>query len=94
MKKLSLKSKILLGAIMMGGMVAGAHTISKAPNADEPTYKWTSTPDAPDHPSSTLNNATREVAEDYFACSGEGEPCATGELLTGEGDAIVEIKLD
>lgn len=96
MKKLRLKSKILLGAIMMGGMAAGAHAFSNLPNPADPTYRWTSSPDAPNHPSEVLDNATAETAKGYFECDGDGETCATGTLVSGDpgSPATAEIKLE
>lgn len=94
MKKLSLKSKFLLGAILMGGMVAGAQTISHMSNEDDPKYDWTSTAIAPNHPSSQLPEETEAQAKLHFGCGGEGAVCATGELVSGDGDPTATIRLN
>lgn len=76
MKKLSLKSKFLLGAILMGGMVAGAHEIANMPDAQEQRYDWDG--EGPNHTGS-LPNATLAEALIAYGCE-ENAPtlCATG----------------
>ena len=94
MKKLSLKSKILLGAILMGGTVAGAHTLSKVPSAQESTYDWQAEPNAPENPGQTLLGKTIEEAADHFGCEGDDNLCATGARVSGTGDKVAEINFD
>lgn len=94
MKKLSLKSKILLSAILLGGGIAGAQTLVNMPKAADPTYDWTSNANAPQNPSSTLDDKTIEQAMDHFGCEGEGPVCASGELVSGSGDATATIRLN
>ncbi len=94
MKKLSLKSKLLLGAILMGGTIAGAHAFVNLPNPQDPTYDWVGEPNAPNNPSGTLDDQTIGQALLHFGCS-EGEtPCANGERVSGEGDEFVTIYFD
>ncbi len=85
MKKLSLKSKILLGAILMGGTVAGAHTISNIPSAQETRYDWVGEDDAPENPGGTLNNQTVSQAIGHFGCSEGDNECAKGTRVSGTG---------
>lgn len=76
MKKLSLKSKILLGAILLGGTAAGAQVISKLPSAEEQRYDWNG--EGPNH-SGMLPNSTIEEAVDAFGCQEDAPTlCATG----------------
>lgn len=88
MKKLSLKSKILLGAILLGGTAAGAQIISKLPSAEESTYDWTGAPNAPDNPGGTLDNETITQALEHFGCEGETKLCATGVATDGVSDDV------
>ncbi|HMR18536.1 MAG TPA: hypothetical protein PKA53_04485 [Sphingobacterium sp.] len=93
MKKLSLKSKLLLSAILMGGMVAGAHTISNLPNPLEETYDWTGEPNAPLHPNGTLDDKTPTEAEEHYGCAGEEEVCAIGVPTSGTGpNAFIRLE--
>lgn len=86
--KLNLKSKILLGAIMMGGMAAGANTISNLPNPNDEKYDWTGTPEAPDNPGQPLLDRTIEEAQSFYDCDGEGDICATGTPVSGVGPNV------
>lgn len=94
MKKLSLKSKILLGTILMGGTFAGAHAVVNTPDAQESTYNWKAEDNAPQNPGGTLNNQTVSQAIQHFGCEGEGNLCATGERQTGTGATIVELEFN
>lgn len=91
MRKLSLKSKILLGAILMGGSVAGAHTLVNLPSAQETRFNWDG--DGPNH-SGPLSNATIEEAEIAYGCDGEAAVCAIGERVgnTGPLQAVINLK--
>lgn len=93
MKKLSLKSRILLGAILIGGSMAGAHAFVNSPNLQESTYNWLSESNAPDHPGSVLLNSTISEAMDHFGCQGEKETCATGSRVSGNGPSTANIFL-
>lgn len=76
MKKLSLKSKVLLGAILMGGTMAGAHAVVNTPDPQEQRYDWNG--DGPDH-TGPLPNATLEEALEAYGCEEVApEPCAIG----------------
>ncbi|SMG15716.1 hypothetical protein [Sphingobacterium psychroaquaticum] len=88
MKKLSLKSKLLLGAILMGGTIAGAHTISKVPSANEATYDWASEPNSPKNPGQSLLDRTVDEAVDHFGCEGVTNLCATGTPINPEDDEV------
>ena len=89
MKKLSLKSKFLLGAVLMGGTVAGAHTISKVPSAQETRYNWVGEDDAPDNPGGTLNNQTIARALEHFGCDEGENECAKGTVSSGTGADVI-----
>lgn len=94
MKKLNLKSKLLLGAILIGGTIAGAHAFVNMPSAQESTYNWEAEDDAPLNPGGTLNNQTVSQAIQHFGCEGDDNLCATGQRVTGTGDLVVEINFD
>lgn len=94
MKKLSLKSKILLSAILLGGGIAGAHTLSNAPSAQESRYNWKASNDAPENPGQQLNNQTVSQAEDHFGCDGATNLCATGTKVSGSGPTTQIINYD
>lgn len=85
MKKLSLKSKILLGAILMGGTFAGAHAVVNTPDAQEERYDWTGTPAAPDNPNQPLSDKTVQEAQRFYGCDGDADICATGTPVSGIG---------
>lgn len=93
MRKLSLKSKILLSAILLGGGIAGAQTLVNMPKAADPTYNWKGSSDAPLNPNGNLNNKTTEQAEQHFGCSGAADICATGVPTSGSGSNAY-IRLD
>lgn len=71
MKKLNLKSKILLAALLLGSGVAVASTISNLPAVDDPLYFW----------SEELPAATVEEARNHFGCSSGSVICAYGIAL-------------
>ena len=82
MKKVTLKSKILLGAFLLGATGAVGHEISLMPRALEAIYLWD------DDEESTV-----EQAKERYQCFGSGQTCATGELVSGQptDPASVEI---
>lgn len=88
MKKLSLKSKILLGAILIGGSMAGAHAFVNSPNPQEPIYDWTAENNSPQNPGGELPNATITQAKAYFGCEGENNPCAEGKSQELGGESV------
>lgn len=88
MKKLNLKSKLLLGAILMGGTVAGAHAFVNLPNPQQQTYDWTGAPNAPNNPGGSLDNQTIGQALLHFGCEGETNLCATGVATDGVSDDV------
>lgn len=94
MKKISLKSKILLGAILIGGSMAGAHAFVNSPNPQEPRYNWEAESNSPLNPGGILLNQTVSEAEDHFGCKGEEKPCATGELESGNGPETVFLRFN
>ena len=94
MKKLSLKSKILLGAILIGGSMAGAHAFVNSPNPQEPRYDWVGTNNAPDNPNGVLLNATIPTAVQHFGCNQGETECAIGTLFSGNGAPSMTSYLD
>ncbi|MGO3307509.1 MAG: hypothetical protein ACTILG_12685 [Sphingobacterium sp.] len=88
MKKISLRSKILLGAVLLGGTFAGAHAFVNLPGAQETRYDWTGAPNAPNNPGGTLDNQTEAQASTHFGCEGETEVCAIGVATDGVGDDV------
>lgn len=86
MKKL--KSVVLMGALLIGSGAAVATTIHKLPNADDPTYDWDGT--GPNG-SGTLLDKTVTEARDFYGCHMGTNPCAEGNLASGEGPIHVEI---
>lgn len=93
MKKLSLKSKILLGAFLVGGLGAGATEAVKTVSAlQETRYNWTSTSIAPENPSSSLPNQTRAGAIDHFGCENGSQLCASGTRVSGSGPATDQLQ--
>lgn len=91
MKKLSLKSKILLGAILLGGTAAGAQVISKLPKMEEPRYNWTGAPNAPENPGQMLLDTSIADAKEHFGCEGTDQVCATGTLPEGGGSVTIRF---
>lgn len=89
MKKLSLKSRILLGAILIGGSMAGAHAFVNSPTPQEPTYDWQAENNSPLNPGGTLLNKTVSEAVDHFGCKGENNPCAIGQPTELGGDEVI-----
>ncbi|MEH6308946.1 hypothetical protein H8S90_01355 [Olivibacter sp. SDN3] len=85
MKKLSSKSKILLGAFLLGSSIAVATELANQPNAQETRYDWESTSIAPENPSSSLQNATTQEAIDHYGCENGANVCANGEKVSGPG---------
>lgn len=94
MKKLSLKSKILLGTILMGGTFAGAHAVVNTPDAQESTYNWKAEDNAPQNPGGTLNNQTVSQAIQHFGCEQGNDPCATGSRISGSGPNTVLLEFN
>lgn len=88
MKKLSLKSRILLGAILLGGSMAGAHAFVNSPTPQEPRYDWQAESNAPNNPGGKLLNATISDAESHFGCTGGMNLCAEGEPKELGGDVV------
>jgi len=88
MKKLSLKSRILLGAILIGGSMAGAHAFVNSPNLDEPIYDWTAENNSPQNPGGVLPNATITQAKAYFGCTEGLNLCAEGEPKELGGESV------
>uniref|UniRef100_F4C138 Uncharacterized protein n=1 Tax=Sphingobacterium sp. (strain 21) TaxID=743722 RepID=F4C138_SPHS2 len=71
MKKLSLKSKILLAALILGGSAAGAtEVVNKITQANQETYNWTHYNQS-GNPIGELNDATVQEARDQLGCPGE-----------------------
>lgn len=80
MKKLNVKSQILLGALLLGAGAAGAHHIATLPAADDTVYNWTRAAGSPEPGEmNPLLNATIEQAEKNYGCSGAGDVCAIGQ---------------
>lgn len=95
MKKLSLKSKILLVAFLIGGFGAGAHELAMMSTAQASLYDWESTSIAPEFPNSTLNDATRTQAINHFGCENGADLCVRGEWSGGApGDPVVELNFN
>ena len=94
MKRLSLKSKILLGAFLVSGLAAGAQEIAfQIANADDPLYNWESSSSAPENPDSELLGATEADAIREFGCQGTGQQCAVGQKVSsGEGDDTITLE--
>ena len=79
MKKLNLKSQLLLGALLLGAGAAGAHHIATIPADDDTLYNWQRAAGSPEeHEINPLMNATVEEAQENYGCAGNGETCATG----------------
>lgn len=94
MKKLSLKSRILLGAILIGGSMAGAHAFVNSLDPQEPRYNWEADTNAPNNPGQKLDSATISEAESHFGCLGNENECATGSLVSGNGPTNVILSFD
>ncbi|WP_185218094.1 hypothetical protein [Sphingobacterium mizutaii] len=90
MKKLSLKSKILLSAILLGGGIAGAQTLVNMPMAADPIYNWKSETD----PNNNLSNQSVANAIDHYGCELGNDPCATGTRVSGTGPNTVTLKFN
>lgn len=85
MRRLSLKSKILLSAFLLAAGAAVGHEIALMPTAQEGVYNWTSTSIAPSNPNSTYNGRTRSEAITRFGCENGAQTCATGTKVSGSG---------
>lgn len=79
MKKLNVKSQILLGALLLGAGAAGAHHVANLPKADDTLYNWSRAAGSPEENEiNPLMGATVEEAQDNYGCEGDGNTCATG----------------
>lgn len=88
MKKLSLKSKILLGAFLVGGLGAGAtEVVSNVVNAQQAIYDWESNvPGQPNQQGLTVSQATS-----FYGCASGNQICAEGTLVEGSGPEEVTL---
>ncbi|QNL49788.1 hypothetical protein H8S90_24290 [Olivibacter sp. SDN3] len=92
MKKLSLKSKILLGALLLGSGGATANAINGKVVFQETTYNWThfNTDGSPS--GLFLLGATISNARTTLGCPGlTNIVCASGERVSGSGPMIATI---
>ena len=88
MKNLSLKSKILLAAIMIGSLGAGATTLANMPDAQDPIYDWVG--DGPNGSGSFTG--TRAEAVEHYGCNNGIQVCAQGTPLDPVDDPETLLK--
>lgn len=86
MKKLSLKSKVLLGAFFLASSVAAAQeVVYRMTNLQQPEYNWQRIDGQP----TDAFTGTQSQAETRYGCSGDGADCARGVDPNGELPDVV-----
>lgn len=94
MKKLNLKSQLLLGALLLGASAAGAHHAANLPKASDTLYNWTRVGGMEQSgETDPLPSASRDTAIQNYGCENGSETCAIGVNPADQND-ILELKFD
>ena len=81
----NLRNGLLALAFVAGIGGAFATKAANAPKFDDPIYQWS-------QPGSPVFTGTVSQAQTHYNCNGAGSTCATGSLVSGEGNLTEEIK--